>query len=193
MPLPLPPSPFSTKCRLLSSWPALVEKGERVRGRGTIVSVCTKLCSMVAPNAFFIYTLFLVKSVCHNMVPISLRKIHDWAMHELSLSFIFFVLSSWWPWCPTHAPSPPPSPFSTKCRLLSSWPALVEKGEGEGKGHNCFCLHKTLYYGGPHMLSPTLFFLVISVWQNMAPIRLDQINGWAMQDFLLSFIRFFLS
>ena len=35
---------------------------------------------------------------------------------------------------PTHAPSPPPSPFSTKCRLLSSWPALVEKGEGGGEG-----------------------------------------------------------
>ena len=85
-----------------------------------------------------------LKSVGHNMVTISVEQI-EWVHYAgffTDSQYVFLVLMV--AMGPHPCPFPSPSPFSTKCRLLSSWPALVEKGEGEGKGHNCFCLHKTL-------------------------------------------------
>ena len=92
---------------------------------------------------------------------------------KIFLSPILFFLSQWWPWCPTHAPSPPPSPFSTKCRLLSSWPALVEKGEGGGEGAQLFLFAQNSVVGWHPNCLHLHSFLVNSVCQNMVLISFE--------------------
>ena len=96
VPHPCPfPSPFPFFHQVQAAEQLACTCGKRGKGEGK-----GHHCCLCAQNSVvwwhphdFIYTLFLVKSVCQNMVLISFKKIVWLGKSGFSLSFILFVLS----------------------------------------------------------------------------------------------------